>query len=223
MLGSLPGGGRRARSADDRSHRRQSLIDAARRRLADGGFESFTMADLAREAGVAKGTSYLYFETKEELLLALLTIDLAIAFEHLASALPGLPEVGLAEHTARSVADALDCVPGLLGLLQLLHTRLERNVTVEALREFKEFLLAGMSKVGRALESRLGLSQDAGLMLLQRAHALAIGFAQMADIPPQLAQVYQAEPKLSVLAVDFDFDYVAALADLIRAQSKKVL
>lgn len=37
------------------------------------GFAKTTVAEIAREAGIAKGTVYLYFDSKEEILIALVT------------------------------------------------------------------------------------------------------------------------------------------------------
>jgi AcrR family transcriptional regulator len=44
---------------------RASLRDAAEQVFARGGFQATKMADIAREAGVAVGTLYNYFESKE--------------------------------------------------------------------------------------------------------------------------------------------------------------
>lgn len=51
--------------------RRQQILDAAQRTLLQRGLQATTVADVADEAGVAKGTVYLYFESKSELLAAL--------------------------------------------------------------------------------------------------------------------------------------------------------
>ncbi len=45
----------------------QSLQEAARRVIARTGLAAATMAEIAREAGVAKGTIYLYFRDRDEL------------------------------------------------------------------------------------------------------------------------------------------------------------
>lgn len=50
--------------------RRSSILDAARKLLVARGYQDFALDDLAREAGVAKGTLFLYFKTKDELLSA---------------------------------------------------------------------------------------------------------------------------------------------------------
>ena len=56
------------RSPEDR---RQDILDAAVRTFAEKGVSKSTVADIAEAAGVAKGTVYLYFGSKEHLLAAL--------------------------------------------------------------------------------------------------------------------------------------------------------
>jgi AcrR family transcriptional regulator len=51
--------------------RRQDLTDAAVRVFADKGVARATVSDITEAAGVAKGTFYLYFSSKEHLLGAL--------------------------------------------------------------------------------------------------------------------------------------------------------
>lgn len=62
--------------------RRQQLIDAAWRCVATRGFQSLTVDDVCAEAGVSKGAFYIYFEQKQDLLLALLD-DEAAGFDEL--------------------------------------------------------------------------------------------------------------------------------------------
>jgi len=54
----------------NREARAQAILAAAARVFARRGLESCTMEEIAREAGVAKGTLYLYFPSKQELFLA---------------------------------------------------------------------------------------------------------------------------------------------------------
>ena len=51
--------------------RRQELMDAAVRVFKDKGISRSTISDITEAAGVAKGTFYLYFDSKENLLGAL--------------------------------------------------------------------------------------------------------------------------------------------------------
>lgn len=49
----------------------QVLLDAAVRSFAQAGYHRTRVADIAREAGVADGTVYIYFENKEDILISL--------------------------------------------------------------------------------------------------------------------------------------------------------
>jgi AcrR family transcriptional regulator len=50
--------------------RRDELIDAAVRRFAAGGVTATSVDDIVRDAGAAKGTFYLYFTSKDEIVTA---------------------------------------------------------------------------------------------------------------------------------------------------------
>jgi AcrR family transcriptional regulator len=73
----------------------QHLIEAAARVLGRQGYTNVTMKDIAREAGVTSGTLHYYFETKAQLLAAVvrdfcdrLRSDAAAAFDEAAGANP---------------------------------------------------------------------------------------------------------------------------------------
>jgi AcrR family transcriptional regulator len=61
--------------------RRQRVIDAAMKLAADGGYDAVQMRDVAREAGVALGTIYRYFASKDHLLAAC-QVEFARAEQH---------------------------------------------------------------------------------------------------------------------------------------------
>jgi TetR/AcrR family fatty acid metabolism transcriptional regulator len=56
--------------------RRTEIIDAARSVFARRGFALATMDEIAKEAGIAKGTIYLYFRSKTEVYKAVLAHDM---------------------------------------------------------------------------------------------------------------------------------------------------
>jgi AcrR family transcriptional regulator len=56
--------------------KRDAILDAARAAFSRNGYERASVEDIAVQAGIAKGTLYLYFKSKEELYLAALTRDL---------------------------------------------------------------------------------------------------------------------------------------------------
>ncbi len=52
-----------------KSKKRQAIIDAAIETFANKGFHNTKVSDIARKAGVADGTVYLYFNNKDDLLI----------------------------------------------------------------------------------------------------------------------------------------------------------
>jgi len=54
-------------SADDEGAKRRQIIEGARAVFLAHGFDAASMNDIARAAGVSKGTLYVYFKHKEEL------------------------------------------------------------------------------------------------------------------------------------------------------------
>jgi AcrR family transcriptional regulator len=56
---------------DEESAKRRQIIDGARDVFLTQGFDAASMNDIARAAGVSKGTLYVYFANKEELFEAI--------------------------------------------------------------------------------------------------------------------------------------------------------
>src|SRR5881275_1271711 len=53
------------------SDKHQQIIEAAVRVFARNGYYNSRVSDIAREAGIASGTIYLYFKTKDDILVTL--------------------------------------------------------------------------------------------------------------------------------------------------------
>ncbi|MCA1621995.1 MAG: TetR/AcrR family transcriptional regulator [Acidobacteria bacterium] len=58
------------RATATRDEIRELILDAADRLLARYGYKKMTMDDLAQEVGIGKGTIYLHFPSKEEVVLS---------------------------------------------------------------------------------------------------------------------------------------------------------
>jgi AcrR family transcriptional regulator len=54
----------------DRSEKRARILDAASRVFVERGYRSANVDEIAERAGIGKGTVYLYFRSKDEILLA---------------------------------------------------------------------------------------------------------------------------------------------------------
>lgn len=85
---------KRGRPCDDaaRARKRVELLDTAARVFARHGFPGTDMQALADAAGVAKGTLYLYFPSKEELFLAAVDQGLCQLQDHIDVAIEAIPD-----------------------------------------------------------------------------------------------------------------------------------
>ena len=72
---------RRARSEEERQAKLQAILDAALDVFAEKGFADTRLEDVAARAGVAKGTIYLYVQSKESLFEALVRSGIAAPIE----------------------------------------------------------------------------------------------------------------------------------------------
>ena len=81
---------RRAVSDEDKSQRRDEIMAAAKEVFARKGFHETTIADIAKEAGLAYGSVYWYFDSKNELFHALMAVEESALRNHVAAALAAL-------------------------------------------------------------------------------------------------------------------------------------
>lgn len=88
---------------------RSELVDAVIGLIRHEGIEDLTMAGVARQVGVAKGTVYLYFDSKEELIGAALAAALEPLVEQVEALLDsGLPADEKLEGMARANLEYFD-------------------------------------------------------------------------------------------------------------------
>jgi len=84
---STPTRRRRAVSDEDKSQRRDEIMAAAKEVFARKGFHDTTIADIAKQAGLAYGSIYWYFDSKDELFHALMAVEEGALRNHVAAAL----------------------------------------------------------------------------------------------------------------------------------------
>jgi len=139
----------------DRTARRAELVSAASRVFAERGVANTTVSDIVRSAGVAQGTFYLYFESKQDMVLAVvhrIGDDLLAGIESAVSA-SGTTAVekllGL-----RDVLVSFDEDPEALELAefmhrpenQAVHARLAENLTPRLIPLVESIVKQGVSE-----------------------------------------------------------------------------
>ena len=205
----------RAFSADAKAERSQEILDAAAELFERIGFREVSMSLLAERAGVAKGTLYLYFPTKEAVYLALYRSEMAKWFSAVNSGLPTLPD-RTTQKLAGLLVDNVAARPRLPALAALLHTVLERNIPFDDALAFKQELAGRLAPLAAALETTFDfLGEGDGQRLLLRFHALVIGCWQSATPAPVVRRVLERE-ELAGFRMDFSEELENTLVLLLE-------
>ncbi|MCA9686395.1 MAG: TetR family transcriptional regulator [Myxococcales bacterium] len=206
----------RARRAEDKQQRRDDILDVAAALFAEQPFFTLKISDVASAAGLAKGTVFIYFPTKEALFLALLERLLLEWLAELDEALENGRGPWSSARVARLVADTLATRPMLTRLLSLLAAVLEVNVEVERIVAFKRMLLTRLAPTGALLERRLPfLSPGQGIRLMQQFNAVVVGVHHTAK-PGLQAREALEQPDLAPLRLDFDQELRILLTACMR-------
>jgi AcrR family transcriptional regulator len=207
---------RRATSPDAKEARRQQIMAAADELLEGWSFADITMDRIADRGGVAKGTLYLYFRTKEALFLALYEDRLGAWYAELQTlADQGAGTVDPAA-AARVIASTLSARPTLIHLHGLLHSNLGHNIDLETTVAFRRRQRQALASLAPALAARIeDLSEVPALRFLIRLEAV-VGALSWAAFPPSLVKRALEEEDLKVFRIDFEEELREIVTALLR-------
>jgi len=204
---------RRAVDEEQKEERRRAILEAAWQLFQNTPYDALTIADVAEELHLAKGTVFLYFRTKEALFLAIVEQQLMDWFAEVDAGLASMAAPADIPQVVEMVCRALEARPGLVRLLAILHTLLERNIELAEAVHFKHFLLAHLTQTGTLLEKRLPfLAPGTGAHLLLQSHAMVIGFWHLSDPSPVVREALQ-RPELRM----FDLQFVPEFSNALQA------
>jgi AcrR family transcriptional regulator len=207
---------KRARQAGQKLERRQAILDAAWRAFHTTAYGELTVAAIARETGLAKGTVFLYFRTKEEIFLAVTGQQMTEWFDAVDDRLAQLPAPSPTEDVVEIIAGSLQERVYFTRLLAILSTVLEQNANYDALHQFKHLLLIRLARTGALLERALGFLQPGeGAHLLMQLEALVIGLRHLADAAPVVRQLMTLD-EMRAFDVDFDAEFRQLALAMLR-------
>ncbi len=175
LHGSADGGKRvRALDTDDKEARRQAILDAAERLFAEH-HSTANVADVAEAAGLAKGTVYLYFQTKEEIYLALHLRGVEHFFTTLIERLDDGAPFYFDEMHALAKLHLLDS-PTYMPLGTCCMGFAANAVPLAAATQFQTQMTHWLVTAGAGLERHFpSLASGEGVRLLKHSYALMIG------------------------------------------------
>ena len=173
----------RAYGRDDKAARRRVILRAAAELFRTGAGELPTMTDIAVCAGLAKGTTYLYFRTKEAIFSTVLLEGWGEVFDlvdEVFGAASGTPSALTTDFLAR-LAGYLERHPELLRLDALGHAVLKARLPPEERRALAAAYDDRLTRSGATLDGALALPLGRGERLLARTYALIRGLWQSFD------------------------------------------
>ena len=199
----------RAIQAEDKQERYNAILDAAERVLLRSPDPN--VAEVADEAGLAKGTVYLYFPGKEELLLALHERNLDGFFGALFARLGRTQPAGIDDVLALTHEHMIDR-PLFLPLAARCLAHMDRSVPEEAGMAFGQRLGERLARAGAGLERHFhDLPQGGGVVLLRHSYALILGLWQLSGADACAMSAPQSEHPL------FNWSYADNVDAALRA------
>ena len=123
-------------SAELTNSRREEIIAACRKLFQSMSYKEITIKEIAKETSFTRPSIYNYFETKEEIFLALFQKEYESIVEEL-DQLCQREEALTLDALASALAQALDRRPMLLKLLSMNLYDMEENARLTRLVEFK--------------------------------------------------------------------------------------
>ena len=205
----------RAMTEAQKEVRRADILQVALHRFTLMPYEQLSMADTAEEAGVAKGTLYLYFRSKEEMFLAIYTDQLSGWFDAMDAELGKSKGEASISAFVQFIGESLRARPQLLQLSAILHTVLEQNLDRATARSFRSWFKERIEKSGGLLERYLPfLTVGQGARLLLKIDALIIGFQHMAQPSVVMREVLK-EGDMAIFRVDMEQQLLETLRTLL--------
>ena len=170
----------RARSSEQKALRRHAVLETAEMYFKEVGYEAFSMAQLAKKSGVAKGTLYLYFKTREELFLTLYEQSL-IRWSQIF--IGSLFKTMTSKAYAQSLYKTTQADGVFLPLLIRLEHVIEHNVSIPRLIESKRVFIHQVEAVAEVTSTALRLSTGQATEVVKTMGVLLIGATQTDQSP----------------------------------------
>lgn len=205
---------KRASDAEQKSLKRQMILDAALGLFEESEGRLATVESIAKEASMAKGTIYLYFKTREEIYMSLLEgfleewLDLIGTVDRKKA-----PSV---EGLVNYMCVFIERKASFMKLASIFNGILEKNIDFDTAYACKVNLRERVFAASRYLSNTYPyIDADRAAIMILRSFAMSIGLWQVAEPAPVLKEVLNQE-ELSLLKIDFMTELKASLTILWR-------
>lgn len=199
----------RARSEEQREVRRQAILETAATMLGEMSISAITLNELSRRVGLAKSNVLRYFESREAVLLEVLTQLAREFFTELAEQLPEVvdqtqPAHDRAATISSTVAASFATHPMLCELLSAQAGVLEHNVSTQTVAQYKRSGYRSLAGFAAGLRLALPELSDGEATEAARAVVILAGALWTHTHPPQaVVDAYEYDASLVFLPEGF--------------------
>lgn len=203
----------RATQSEQKIERYHAILDAAERLWLAHPERMASVAEVAQHAGVGKGTVYLYFPSKEELLLALHSRHVENFFQAMM--------VMMSETKSLSVEQILGVVkthmiapPAFLPLASRCFALMEKCIPPQTAAEFHHGIAQWLQRAGGELSRHFTqLTPEQAVSLLMQSYGLIVGLWQLLN-PALESSKFMTAAEKNILRPDYTEELSNALLDL---------
>lgn len=188
----------RAMNPEDKELRREAILDAAEQLWLSQPDRLANVAEIAAAAGLAKGTVYLYFRSKEELLLAIHERHVGDFFERVKTHCCTQRSMAI-EDMFYITRDFLNATPAFLPLATLCHGMMERQIPLEVSYAVEERTLNGLAAVVTQLQIHF---PNLTVNLMVQSYTLILGLWQLLR-PTPLKELMKERELLCACTEDY--------------------
>ena len=175
LMSSVVAINQRARSLEQKALRRHAVLQVAETYLLEAGYEAFSMSKLAKKIGLAKGTLYLYFQTREELFLTLYDQSL-IRWSQ--TFIDELSDSMTSKAYSQKLFSTASADGTFLPLLIRLEHMIEHNVAIPRLISSKQVFINQVEVLADVTSNSLRLSKAQAIEVVKTMGVLLIGATQ---------------------------------------------
>jgi AcrR family transcriptional regulator len=204
-------GWKRATTEDKRAARRTRILNAASTLLESWSLDDVNVDRIAKAAGIAKGTVYLYFRTREELVLEVFDRHHGLWLEALETELRDGTAPLRPEEAARLTVSTLLDNPLLIRLYGQMGAIVAGNISLEAGRDLRLRQASRIAVIARALERRFsGVTSAQASRWLVRVEAFAAGIVPRTGAPGTVLGAFDVSDRADHhLDLESELQYIA--------------
>ncbi len=169
---------KRAVTDDQKIEKTELILSAAAKLFETEKYERITIEKIAKKAGVAKGTVFIYFKTKEEIFLSITEKEIENWKIYLMELFSSSCINGYKISTDKLCDILITSLErnNFIKLISILDDTLEQNIDFNKALQFKKYVKAEMEEISELIENTSDTIKNGnGLIILNSLYTCAIG------------------------------------------------